>query len=101
MSPFAFALSKVPTDRKPTVPEVLPVVWAYRDKPNNSVGGSLHIVLEDDNVETGHVQWCRQYAEQQGDSDGVALADVLLRMSITQRLKLADRFHEGSKLMSW
>jgi hypothetical protein len=74
---------------KPTVPEVVPVVAAYYAKPGNSLGGSLHVVLEDDNAEDYFVRSCRERAALEGDSDGVRLAELLLRMSRTQRLKLA------------
>lgn len=73
---------------KPTVPEVLPIVKAYYAKPNNGVGGSLHIVLDDGNIETSSVKFCREYARQNNDLDGVALAELLLKMSYTQRKKL-------------
>lgn len=73
---------------KPTVPEVLPIVKAYYAKPGNGVGGSLHVVLDDGNIETKFVEECREYARQNNDSDGVALADLLLKMSYTQRKKL-------------
>lgn len=74
---------------KPTIPDVLPLAQSYYAKPGNSVGGSLHVVLEDDNVEDSHVELCRMIALEAGDEDGVRLADLLLRMSKTQRLKLA------------
>lgn len=73
---------------KPTVPEVLPLVQQYYAKPGNECGGSLHIVLDDGNVETEHVAYCQQYAKDRGDDFGYALAGLLLRMSKTQRLKL-------------
>lgn len=77
------------TNGKPTVPEVLPLVRAYFAKPGNAAGGALHIVLEDGNVETKYVEHCLEYARQCNDSDGVALAELLLKMSFTQRTKLA------------
>ena len=73
---------------KPTIPEVVPLCKAYYAKEGNSVGGSLHIVLEDGNVENHWVQSCREWAVEAGDDDGVALADILLKMSKTQRMKL-------------
>lgn len=75
---------------RPTVPEVLPVARAYIAKDGNGVGGSLHIVLEDQNVADGHVQHCREYAIERDDADGVALADLLAQMSKTQRSKIAQ-----------
>lgn len=76
---------------KLTVPEVLPLVEAYYDKPNNGAGGNLHIVLDDGNVEDSHVEFCLNQARRYGDLDGVALAEILLKMSKTQRLKLYRR----------
>ena len=73
---------------KPTVPEVLPLVNKYYAKPGNGAGGCLHLVLDDGNIETSHVQVCLNYARENGDTDGVALAELLLQMSYTQRNKL-------------
>jgi hypothetical protein len=77
---------------KPTVPEVLPLVRAYCAKPGNWNGGSLHIVLADDNVSDSDVQHCIEWARERGDDDGAALGEILLRMSKTQRLRLASRY---------
>lgn len=73
---------------KPTVPDVLPLVRAYYAKPGNEAGGSLHIVLDDGNVDDDCVEFCEKYATENGDEDGVALARILRRMSKTQRNKL-------------
>lgn len=81
---------------KPTVPDVLPLVRAYYAKPENGVGGNLHIVLDDGNVEDSHVRFCLDRAHEAGDADGIALAGLLLRMSRTQRLKLANAPHHPS-----
>lgn len=75
---------------KPTVPEVLPIARRYFAKEGNAAGGSLHIVLEDGNIDDSSVQFCREWALERGDADGVALADLLLRMSKTQRKKIAS-----------
>ncbi|MGK3981344.1 hypothetical protein WMF38_57635 [Sorangium sp. So ce118] len=73
---------------KPTVPDVLPLVRAYYAKPGNGAGGSLHVVLDDGNVDDDSLRLCEERAEERGDRDGAALAKALLRMSKTQRLKL-------------
>ena len=65
----------------------------YYAKPGNSVGGSLHIVLDDENIEDVHVEFCRDQAREKGDDDGVRLAEMLLLMSKTQRKKLARMEH--------
>lgn len=75
--------------KKPTVPEVLLLVREYLAKGGNSAGGSLHIVLEDGNVEDCHVEFCLGFAKERGDVDGERIAGLLLQMSRTQRRKLA------------
>jgi hypothetical protein len=77
--------------KKPTVPEVLPLAKAYYAKPGNSCGGNLHIVLDDGNIEDYWVKSCINVARQKGDEDGVKLAELLLRMSKTQRRKIRRR----------
>lgn len=74
-------------DAKPTIPEVLPLVRAYYAK-GNYAGGALHIVLEDGNVKDSDVRFCISWARQENDADGLALAELLLKMSKTQRIKL-------------
>jgi hypothetical protein len=70
---------------RPTIPEVLPQFAAYYDR----VGwNSLHIVLDDGNVLDSHVQFCIGWAEENKDSEGKRLAELLLTMSRTQRAKL-------------
>jgi len=75
---------------KPTIPEVTPLVKDYYRKEGNGVGGSLHIVLEDANVNDSDVLFCLQWAKDNNDTDGVRLAELLLQMSKTQRLKIAN-----------
>ncbi len=79
---------------KPTVPEVLPIARAYYAKPGNGAGGSLHIVLDDYNVDDDSVSFCMDHAADKGDDDGVALAGLLLRMSRTQRLKIGRSVYD-------
>lgn len=99
---------------KPTIPQLLPLLNDYyRRHPG---GGALHVLIEDYNVEDGHVLGCYDTAthgpgvqawEQHMrenfpgsgvaerseaepiDYEGAALALVLLAMSKTQRRKIA------------
>lgn len=72
---------------KPSIPDVLPrFVAYYRDHP---AWGALHVVLDDGNVEDVFVRGCAEYAREQADVEGEALADILLRMSRTQRGKIS------------
>lgn len=73
---------------KPAIPEVIERFRAYHRKPENGAWGSLHIALEDSNVEDSSVQFCVGYAEERGDTEGAELAKILLKMSRTQRLKI-------------
>lgn len=80
---------------KPTIPEVWPLVKAYRDAGNH-VGGSLHIVLDEGNVTDNDVRWCIRYARRFGDEAGAKLGEILLAMSKTQRSKLSNMFYDGT-----
>lgn len=74
---------------KPTVPEVLPLVRAYYAKGGCGAGGNLHVVLDDGNVEDCFVESCLDRCRESRDADGEQLASLLLKMSKTQRRKLA------------
>jgi hypothetical protein len=71
---------------KPTIPYVTPFVCAYYE--DNGAGGSLHVVLDDGNVDDCFVESCIEYAKENGDDVGVKLGEILLQMSKTQRNKL-------------
>jgi len=79
---------------KPTIPEILPLLKAYGEKDGNEVGGNLHIVLDDGNVNDSDVVFCLERAKETNDVDGVKLAELLLKMSKTQRSKLSNLFYE-------
>jgi hypothetical protein len=77
---------------KPTVLDVSPLVREYVGRPGNIAGGSLHIVLDDRNVDNLSVKYCGRWAEERGDADGAALASLLLACSKTQRKKTSGRW---------
>jgi len=77
--------------------------WSYYNTEGNGAGGSLHIVLDDGNLEDDSVRFCLRWAEGhqskwsaggwvevfvERDEAGVALAKLLLSASLTQREKL-------------
>jgi hypothetical protein len=72
---------------KPTVPAVIDRFRTYHDQ--FPVWGSLHIVLDDDNVGDEHVRFAYDWAVERGDTEGARLAAILRAMTRTQRLKLA------------
>lgn len=59
-----------------------------RDMGSNGV---FHIVLEDKNIKDSHVKFCRDLAVKRNDVEGLALADILMGMSKSQRIKLANK----------
>lgn len=70
-----------------TIPDVVDRFKAYHDN-GHEAWGSLHIVLEDGNIEDHHIRSCRDYALAAGDAEGAALAELLLQLSKTQRRAL-------------
>jgi len=96
---FVDRLAAATFSEKPTVPEVMPFVWLFRDLSDarNGAGGSLHIVLQDPNYKDYHVQSCVDFAAKRGDRPGEELGKILLRMSQTQRRKLGDRFNDNPR----
>lgn len=72
---------------KPTIPDVLKLLKPYIAK--NLAGGSLHIVLDDKNLDESSIEFCAEYAKTNQDSEGQQLAEMLLRCSKTQRNKIS------------
>lgn len=71
---------------KIVVPEIIDRFKIYH--LDNPAWGSLHIVLDDDNVKDSCVQYCIDYAVNSGDAEGAELGKLLLQMSKSQRLKI-------------
>jgi len=61
------------------------MIDAFYAKPGNICGGILHIVLDDENYETHHVEWCREEAVSANDQDAIFIADVLLLYTEEER----------------
>ena len=72
---------------KQTIPDVLDRFRAYRER--HPSWGALHVVLEDLNVGDDSVRRCLDFARDDADEEGHALAEILLTMSRTQRIRLA------------
>ena len=77
------------TQRKPTVPEVMPLVREWYGKPGNQAGGIFHVILDDGNFEQVFADQALQSARELGDPAAVMLAELLAAMSPTQRRKLS------------
>lgn len=81
-----------PDKVKLTVPEFRRVAEQYaKDHP---VGGSLHIVTDDSNLEDDSVRSCLNYALERGDHYGACLALLLLHMTKTQRGKVSSQWYD-------
>lgn len=57
---------------------------------SNGGAGVFSIVLEDKNVQDKHVQFCKELAEKSKNAEAVELADIMLGLSKSQRIKLAN-----------
>lgn len=73
---------------KPTIPEVIDRFRAYARDRGRGAWGSLHVVLDDQNIADVFVLGCIRDAEACGDTEGAELARILLRMSKTQRSRI-------------
>lgn len=69
--------------------EIIQKFANYYLKPENGAWGSLHIVLDDDNVRDSDVEFCIQRAKDKNDLEGEELGKILLQLSKTQRLRLS------------
>jgi hypothetical protein len=74
--------------------EMIPLMKAIYER--NCVGCCWHIVLDDDNIEDGHVEYCINYAAEKGHQDCIALGPLMLSASRTQRLR-ASRSYYGQR----
>lgn len=75
-------------------PEVIRRFAAYHESPRGGSWGSLHIVLDEGNVRDGDVGQCIPWAEERGDLEAADLARLLLRMSKSQRWRVARKVQE-------
>jgi hypothetical protein len=77
-----------PRDR-PTVPQVLPLVNAVYER--HCAGCCLHILTDDCNVEDDHADYCLTQARERDHADCIAAAELLVRMTETQRREIYKR----------
>jgi hypothetical protein len=76
------------TQKKPTVPEVIPLVKQWYALPGNGAGGIFHVLLDDGNCEQCFAVSALAQAQELGDPLAIELAQKLVAMSTTQRKKL-------------
>lgn len=73
---------------KHRVPDVVKMAREYCKQPGNEAGGNLHIVLHDNNISDGSIQYCIEASKLAGDKDGAGLARRLLECSKSQRRRI-------------
>jgi hypothetical protein len=71
------------------VPEAAERLRAYYALPGNSQGGVVHIVTEDSNVAQHFADSCLENAIKRGNAEDIAIAEMIARLSRTQRNKLS------------
>ena len=76
-----------------TTQQTLELARKYYAKEDNSCGGSLHIVLDDGNVEEESVCFCLKEAQTRSDSDGIDLCNALLTITESMRHELYCELH--------
>jgi hypothetical protein len=65
---------------------------AVYSRTNGGAGCCLHVVLDDENIEQGHVEWSLNLAKEQGHPECIRAAEMLLAASQTQRKRLTQNY---------
>ncbi len=68
------------------ISEIMPMIREYHD--NHLSFGTLHVVLEDENIKDKHINFCFQESLREGDQDGMLLSLLLLDMNKKQRREI-------------
>lgn len=64
--------------------------------PGNGAGGSLHVVLDDNNWERVHIEFCLKWARGRNDVAGERFALLLLTLTDEQLCEwLGDGYDDG------
>lgn len=88
----AYDAAQPPEPVRPTItPELVERFAAYYEAPGNGAWGSLHIILDDGNVEDHNADFCVKHAAETGDGEGFELARILRSMSRSQRGRIGRR----------
>lgn len=75
---------------RPTAPELIALVQELYRQPGHSVGGCLHIVLDDGNIGDDNIRFCINWARKAGCSLCASVGFLLLSMTKTQRGKVSS-----------
>lgn len=83
-----------PVSDRPTVPDVMPLVWALYDTEHGSCGGHLHITLDDGNIEDSNIEFCIREAAKENCEPCLTIGRLLQQMTKTQRSVVYKRAYE-------
>lgn len=67
----------------------------------DGAGGTCHIVLDDGNIEDGHVQYCKEYSEELNDFWGLTIATLLLDFSEEEREEIIEEPWKIKQRLNW
>lgn len=74
-----------------TTPELIVLIPRFRLYCRTHADwGSLYLVFKMRKMQDECVQHCLDYAVQEGDEEGAALAGLLMEMKVRQRLRMAQ-----------
>jgi hypothetical protein len=74
-------------------------IGAYVNKCGHIIAGGLHIVIEDENVETEHILWCMNARKL--DAESQAFAEELLKMPAPYRHVVVQFAWDDVERQSW
>lgn len=78
-------------------PFIKDLIKFYYEDLGNSAGGNFHIVLDDGNIEDGHVLFCQQQAEKNNDTFGIFLGQILMTFTEDERKKMYEEDWLGNE----
>lgn len=64
----------------------------YVHDQGNITGGYLHVVLDDMNTETNHVEFCYKECLIANEIVGLKIAEILLKCSEQERINICKQF---------
>ena len=65
----------------------------YYNIPGNELGGNLHIVLDDGNIEDGSIDFCLKQAEEKNDPKGIQICKLIFELTYDERQKLYESIY--------
>ena len=68
-------------------------IHSFYQVDKNGAGGTLHIVLDDGNLDNHSIQWCIENSiKEKNDEEALRIANELLKLSFSARKKLYGNY---------